>query len=210
MLQTLKQLGSMLLKSLVNNKDPAQSRCWWWTAHSTLQTHSKMEPGSDLETEVKPCHYNVNRISRLVNMYHAFHHYTEAWEGEDERLEVTSSSSSAPARSFLCPHCDKRMWRSIETFRVHKAHCRTRGAALEPGQRHYCADCRAAFKTGQEYRNHIRGLADKKDDGAHQTRVCSLHCGSAFSQTTCLQHHSVECFAKQTMGPFNVIICKDN
>ena len=174
-----------------------------------------MEPGSDLGLEVRPSHYNVNRIARLVNMYHAFHHYTEAGDGEDERLQLTSNTSttsSGPPRSFLCPHCDKRMWRSIETFRVHKAHCRTRGAGLQPGQRLYCADCQAAFKTGQEYRNHIRGLAeaDKKDERSHETRVCSLHCGSAFSQTTCLQHHSVECFAKQTMGPFNVIICKDN
>ena len=128
-----------------------------------------------------------------------------------QRVRMTSSSTtSGPPKSFLCPHCDKRMWRSIETFRVHKAHCRTRGATVEPEPRHYCADCQAAFKTSQEYRNHIRGLADKKDERSHQTRVCSLHCGSAFSQTSCLQHHSVECFAKQTMGPFNVIICKDN
>ena len=167
-----------------------------------------MDPGSDLGLEVRPSHYNVNRISRLVNMYHAFHHYTVT--GEAEGMKLTSSTSMVPPRSFLCPHCDKRMWRSIETFRVHKAHCRTRGAALEQGQRHYCGDCQAAFKTSQEYRNHIRGLADKKDERSHETRVCSLHCGYAFSQSTCLQHHSVECFAKQTMGPFNVIICKDN
>ena len=184
------------------------------------------QPG--VELELNTTQYNVNRISRLVNMYHAFHHYTDGHEERD--LQVERGKPASQSRSFLCPKCQKRTWRSIETYRVHKSHCKKETAGVgatklvrAPEEVHHCGDCQAVFRTAQEYRDHV---TDRQDDGQQHTWVCPYHCGngkiddrdnvhdfnflSAFSQNSCLQHHSVECFAKQTMGPFNVIICKDN
>ena len=43
----------------------------------------------------------------------------------------------------------------------------------------------------------------------HSTHVCPMHCGAAFSAGACLEHHVVHCFARQTLGPFHVVQCRD-
>ena len=62
------------------------------------------------------------------------------------------------------------------------------------------------FSSSQEYRDHIR---DTEPGGHHVTHVCPMHCGAAFSADTCLQHHVVRCFARQRLGPFSVVSCRD-
>ena len=104
-----------------------------------------MEQETDLEMELKTSQYNVNRISRLVNMYHAFHNDT----GGQEEREKEMKRVAKPGRSFLCPKCEKRMWSSIETYRVHKSHCkkessRSARAGAKQEQWHCCGDCQVS------------------------------------------------------------------
>ena len=138
-----------------------------------------MEEGSDLGLEVNSSQYNVNRISRLVNMYHAFHHHT----GHHEREEEEERGGLA-SRSFLCPKCQKRTWTTIETYRVHKSHCKKEltgaGAARlvrgsEEKELHYCGDCGAGFRSSQEYREHVR---ERSGTSQQHTWVCPYHCGN--------------------------------
>ena len=135
-----------------------------------------MEQGSDLALELNTTQYNVNRISRLVNMYHAFHHTT----GHEERYQQ-EERGPLPSRSFLCPKCQKRTWRTIETYRVHKSHCKKElsGGGARRGVKeeevHHCGDCGAGFKTSAEYREHVRG---RTDTGQQHTWVCPYHCGN--------------------------------
>ena len=140
-----------------------------------------MEEGSDLGIELKTSQYNVNRISRLVNMYHAFHHDTGGQEEREKQGEL--ERVNLPARSFLCPKCQKRMWSSIETYRVHKSHCKKDSSGSgrgrdEEAQRHCCGDCQASFSTSQEYRTHVRPLPGSQDLHSQHTWVCPYHCGN--------------------------------
>ena len=55
---------------------------------------------------------------RLVEMYHSFHNNMETADSE------AAAGRGAAPRQFSCPYCGKRSWRTIETFRIHKSHCR--------------------------------------------------------------------------------------
>ena len=59
---------------------------------------------------------------RLVEMYHSFHNNMETADSE------AAAGRGLAARQFSCPYCGKRSWRSIETFRIHKSHCRPASA----------------------------------------------------------------------------------
>ena len=134
-------------------------------------------------------------------MYHDFHNNMETMDVQNE---------TGRSRQFSCPVCKKRNWRSIETFRVHKSHCRQgqdkEGGGSRRGAEHKCGDCNKEFSSIQEYRDHIR---DTEPGENHVTHVCPMHCGAAFSADTCLQHHVVRCFARQRLGPFSVVSCRD-
>ena len=131
--------------------------------------------------------YNVTRISRLVDMYHTLH---SSMARPDTQIHTELDTSDTP-RLFSCPLCKKRMWRSIETFRMHKINC---GPAETPLPS--CADCGAKFCSSPQYKAHL----DSPDQAT--THVCPLHCGLAFSTPSCLDHHVVHCFASQQMGPY--------
>ena len=51
-------------------------------------------------------------------MYHSFHNNMETADSE------AAAGRGAAPRQFSCPYCGKRSWRTIETFRIHKSHCR--------------------------------------------------------------------------------------
>ena len=133
--------------------------------------------------------YNVTRISRLVEMYHDLHSSLAVKNPVDLPVPV----EEADTRLFSCPLCKKRMWRSIETFRMHKSNC-NEGDPIPT-----CSDCGAKFCTSLQYRAHLTSPEESI------THVCPLHCGVAFSSPACLQHHVVHCFQQQQMGPYHVI-----
>jgi hypothetical protein len=144
--------------------------------------------------EIKPSNqYNVTRISRLVDMYHDLHSSLAI----KTTVEPADPVQERTTRLFSCPLCKKKMWRSIETFRMHKSNCSEgdpNGAPLPT-----CSDCGARFCSNLQYRAHL----DSPDES--MTHVCPLHCGVAFSSPSCLQYHVVHCFQQQEMGPYHVV-----
>ena len=134
--------------------------------------------------------YNVSRISRLVDMYHDLH---SSLASKTSKEESKATEEKVP-KLFSCPLCKKKMWRSIETFRVHKSSC-SEGDPLPT-----CTDCGAKFCSNLQYREHLATT-----EHSSTTQVCPLHCGVAFSSPSCLQHHVVQCFQQQQMGPYQVI-----
>ena len=133
-------------------------------------------------------------------MYHDFHNNMETLEVQNE---------TGRSRQFSCPVCKKKNWRSIETFRLHKSHCRGQDGDKRDKKEAtiMCVDCGAEFSNRLEYRDHVR---DQEKTRGHVTHVCPMHCGAAFSADTCLQHHVVRCFARQRLGPFSVVSCRDD
>ena len=115
--------------------------------------------------------------------------------------DCLSCEDEVEPRRFLCRTCNKRNWRSIETFRLHKSRCRGGDMSCEILR---CTDCSAEFDSSEELREHVRVR-----DSGHETHVCPLHCGAAFSSNTCLQHHQVACFSRQKLGPFHVVDCRN-
>ena len=139
--------------------------------------------------------YHVTRISRLVSMYHGLHASLARPDTETGHQVEPGTDTEGQGRLFSCPLCKKRMWRSIETFRMHKSNC----GGADPAPIPTCSDCGAKFCSTPQYKKH---LASPDESTTH---VCPLHCGVAFSTPTCLQHHVVQCFGRQQMGPYNVV-----
>ncbi len=81
----------------------------------------------------------------------------EEEEGEETKEDKTEGFSRTKETGGNGVVNQKKNWRSIETFRLHKTHCRQQQGG--DGKREaaiVCGDCSAEFTTRLEYRDHIR------------------------------------------------------
>jgi len=135
-------------------------------------------------------------------MYHQLHGKmtTDSYTSTKSTAESDQKEEEVPFQSplFLCTKCNKKLWTSVETFRVHKSNCKKAGLA--------CCDCGAIFSSRQEYKEHVKNSMDGEQEEEAKTWVCPLHCGLAFSSKACLQHHSLACLRAQVKGPYSAFI----
>ena len=95
-------------------------------------------------------------------MYHEFNQKLELTDEKKFFLQEPELGNKPDKSRFSCSSCKKNNWSSIETFRVHKRHCKERENKITGKIAiHKCVDCNAEFADNKEYRHHIR-LGDKQ------------------------------------------------
>jgi len=167
--------------------------------------------------DIQEENFKVNRITRLVDMYHDYNNSMKKRSGViPGKSKLGKVNDETDSKKFICPKCNKNNWKSIETFRMHKSHCKPNNQEVlcKKSKRYQliCSDCGAEFISNQDYRSHIQGQVSgdqNEPQQEHTTFVCPIHCGTAFSTNQCLQHHITQCFAQQRLGPYHVISCRN-
>ena len=91
-------------------------------------------------------------------MYHDYHSSMKKRPGdmkEKIKPEKIHDNTQEQNKMFICPKCNKNNWKSIETFRMHKSHCKQNDPEVpcrKPRRPQLiCSDCGADFISNQDF-----------------------------------------------------------
>ena len=90
-------------------------------------------------------------------MYHDYHSSMKRRPGEmkeNKKQEMVHEKTHEQSKMFICPNCNKNNWKSIETFRMHKSHCKQKNPDVTSRKPRksmlICSDCGADFISNQD------------------------------------------------------------
>ena len=88
-------------------------------------------------------------------MYHDYNNSMKKRSGViPGKSKLGKVNDETDSKKFICPKCNKNNWKSIETFRMHKSHCKPNNQEVlcKKSKRYQliCSDCGAEFISNQE------------------------------------------------------------